>query len=182
MRYSVVLLYFFMNFLCYQNTDYPYGWDMGCPLWVNSSPPSAEYMHQCLGSAMVQIVACRLFDAKTLSKPMPGYFQLDHYEQSSVKYKTFHSLKCIWKFCLPKWRPFCPGGDELNSLAMFCLSHYSAVCKLSCYTCYIVKQTRGMSVMFHFSTDLIQRFLSVYLLKSQYNFSLFSEVLLHLHS
>ena len=26
----------------------------------------------------------------------------------------FHSRKCIWNCRLPKWRPFCPGGDELN--------------------------------------------------------------------
>ena len=26
----------------------------------------------------------------------------------------FHWRKCIWKCCLPKWRSFCPGGDELS--------------------------------------------------------------------
>ena len=43
----------------------------------NSSPPSAAYMPQWVGSALVQIMACRLFDAKPLSKPMLGYCQLD---------------------------------------------------------------------------------------------------------
>ena len=48
----------------------------------NSSPPSATYMHQWIGSALVQIMACRLFSAKPLSKPVLGYCQLDPYEQT----------------------------------------------------------------------------------------------------
>ena len=48
------------------------------PQWVNSSPPpSAAYMRLGIGSALVQIMACRLFGAKPLSKPMLGYCQLD---------------------------------------------------------------------------------------------------------
>ena len=43
----------------------------------NSSPPSAAHMRQWIRTALVQIMACRLFDAKTLSKPMFGYCQLD---------------------------------------------------------------------------------------------------------
>ena len=70
----------------------------------NSSPPRATYMHQWIGSALVQIMACRLFGAKLLSKPMLGYCQLDPQEETSVKlrskYKTFHSRKCIWKYHL----------------------------------------------------------------------------------
>ena len=49
-----------------------------CPEnFVNSSPPSAAYMHQWIGSALVQLMACRLFGAKPLSKQMLGYCQLD---------------------------------------------------------------------------------------------------------
>ena len=44
----------------------------------NSSPPSAAYMCQWIGSTLVQIMACRLFGAKPLSKPMMVYCQLDH--------------------------------------------------------------------------------------------------------
>ena len=43
----------------------------------NSSPPCAAYMHQWLGSALVQIMACHLFSAKPLSKPMLGYCELE---------------------------------------------------------------------------------------------------------
>ena len=40
---------------------------------INSSPPSAAYMRQWIGSALVQIKACRLFGAKPLSKPFLNF-------------------------------------------------------------------------------------------------------------
>ena len=45
----------------------------------NSSPPrsSAAYIRQWMGSALVQIMAWRLFGAKPLSQPILGYRQLD---------------------------------------------------------------------------------------------------------
>ena len=43
----------------------------------SSFPPSAAYMRHWIGSALVQIMACRLFGAKPLSKPMLGYCHLD---------------------------------------------------------------------------------------------------------
>ena len=43
----------------------------------SSSPPSAAYMHQWIESQLVQIMACRLFSSKPLSKPKLGYCQLD---------------------------------------------------------------------------------------------------------
>ena len=42
-------------------------------LFLNSSSASAAYMRQWIGSALVKIMACRLFVAKPLSKPMLGY-------------------------------------------------------------------------------------------------------------
>ena len=53
---------------------------------VDSSPPSVAYMRQLIESALVQIMACRLFDAKPLSKPMLEDCQLDPWEQMSVKF------------------------------------------------------------------------------------------------
>ena len=44
----------------------------------NSSPPSAAYMRQWIGSALVRVMACRLFGAKPLTEPMLTYRQLDH--------------------------------------------------------------------------------------------------------
>ena len=46
--------------------------------YVDSSHASAAYMRQSTGSALLQIMACCLFGAKPLSKPMLGYCQLDH--------------------------------------------------------------------------------------------------------
>ena len=63
------------------------------------------------------VMACRLFGAKPLTEPMLVYCQLVSWEQISVKFEFefyhFHTRKCIWKCRLPKWRPFCPEGDEL---------------------------------------------------------------------
>ena len=64
---------------------------VNCPvqldtILLNSSPPSAAYRRQWIGSALVHIMACRLFGAKPLSKPMLGYCQLDPIEQTSVKF------------------------------------------------------------------------------------------------
>ena len=67
-----------------------------------------------------QVMACHPFGAKPLPEPALAYCQLDSWEQMSVKFEPefyhFHSRKFIWKCQLPKWRPFCPGGDELIGL------------------------------------------------------------------
>ena len=92
---------------------------------INSSPPSATYMRQWTGSSLVQVIACRLFGTKPLPEPMRNDCQLDSWEQISVKFESdfyrFHSRKCNWQCRLPKWRPFCPEGDELKS-SLFVLS------------------------------------------------------------
>ena len=51
---------------------------LGMIYTFNSSPPSAAYMRQWTGSALVQVMACRLFGAKPLPEPMLTYRQLDH--------------------------------------------------------------------------------------------------------
>ena len=75
------------------------------------------YMRQWTGSAFVRVMACHLFGAKPLPEPMLASCQLDSWEQISVKFELefyhFHSRKYVWICCLPKWRPFCPGGGEL---------------------------------------------------------------------
>ena len=55
-------------------------------LSLNSSPPSAAYMRQLIGSALGQIIACHLFGTKSQSEPMLGFYQLDPWEQTSVKF------------------------------------------------------------------------------------------------
>ena len=41
----------------------------------NSSPPSATYMRQWIGSALVLIMACRIFGTKPVSQLLPGICQ-----------------------------------------------------------------------------------------------------------
>ena len=91
---------------------------------VYSSPPSATYVHLWTGSALVQVMACRLFDAKPFPEPMPTSPQLDPWEHTSVKfklkYKTCHAWKCSWSCRL--WngchfvQVFCP-DDVIKTLS-----------------------------------------------------------------
>ena len=61
---------------------------MSCIGFINSSPLSAAYMRQWTASALVQVIACRLFGAKPLPEPMLPHCQLDHWEQTSVKFES----------------------------------------------------------------------------------------------
>ena len=54
-------------------------------MYVNSSPPSATYIRQWTRSALVQVMAYCLFNAKPLPEPMLAYCQLDSWELISVK-------------------------------------------------------------------------------------------------
>ena len=58
----------------------------------NSYLPSAACMHQWIGSALVQIMACRLDGARQLSELMLTYYSMKFY----LKLKYFHSRKCAW--------------------------------------------------------------------------------------
>ena len=40
-------------------------------------PPNGAYMRQCIRLALVEMMACRLFGTKPLSKQVPGYCELD---------------------------------------------------------------------------------------------------------
>ena len=65
------------------------------------SHPSAAYMHQGTGLALVQIMACRMFGTKPLLETTLTYCQLDPQEQSSgkyeAKYEILYSWKCTWE-------------------------------------------------------------------------------------
>ena len=95
---------------------------------VNPSPPSASYMCQWIGSALVQIMAFRLFGTEPLSEPIQGYCQLDSEEQSSVNFNQNTTLYFA-KFHL--WLPFCPGGLELTQwLLLFYHFMYDRLCSV----------------------------------------------------
>ena len=61
---------------------------------INSSPPSAAYMHQPSRSALVQVMTCCLFGTKPFPKPMLAYIPSDSWEHISVKFKF--SLKKMY--------------------------------------------------------------------------------------
>ena len=71
---------------------------------IDASHPSAAYMRRWTGSALVQIMACRLNGVKPLSEPMLTYCQLDLKEHISMKsyfkLNYFHSMRCVWTCCL----------------------------------------------------------------------------------
>ena len=71
-------------------------------------------MCQWIGSALVQIMACRLFGAKPLYKPTLGYCQLDPWGQTSVNFNqniqfSIHEIvsehiACEMAAILSRWR------------------------------------------------------------------------------
>ena len=84
---------------------------------------SIHYMRRWTGSALVQLIACRLFVTKPSPEPMLAYCHLDPWEQISVKIEigilSFSFKKMYLKMsCLSEWWPFGPGRDELTSLMM----------------------------------------------------------------
>ena len=64
---------------------------------LSSSPPSPAYMRRWTGSALLQMMACRLDGTKPLSESILIYCQLDPKECISIKFylkfKYFHSRK-----------------------------------------------------------------------------------------
>ena len=64
--------------------------------FANSSPPSATYILQWIEAALVEIMACRLN------------------QLILIKIQNFSFTKMHPKISSAKWRPFCPGGDELS--------------------------------------------------------------------
>ena len=85
--------------------------------WFNWSSSSDAYVCQWIGSAWVQIMACRLFCTKPLSKLTLGYCQYwklrNKLSQFFIKIQKISFTKMRLKMSSVKWQPSCPGGDEL---------------------------------------------------------------------
>ena len=104
---------------------------------IDSSPFSATYMRQWIESALVQIMACRLFGAKPFSKPMLGYYRLWHvrtkFSETLIKMQRYDSRKFIWKYRLRSGSHLVLGEmgqiklshqyDILSLIAFLILSH-----------------------------------------------------------
>ena len=69
--------------------------------------------------SLVEIMACHLIEDNPLSQPIIVYCQLDHKEHISMKFylkfKRFHSRKCISRCRLQKWQPSWLSLYVLNS-------------------------------------------------------------------
>ena len=79
------------------------------PAYINSFL-SAAYMRRWIGTALLQVKACRLFDAKPSPERMLTYCRFDPREQTSVKFDS----KCNVSSAI--WWSFCPEGEELTAL------------------------------------------------------------------
>ena len=107
-------------------------------LVFNSSPPSAVYMHQWIRSALLQIMACWLFGAKPLSKPMLGYLVINwhHACQDHVIYLPLNFLLNY------------TDKDKLKSLTiLFSLSFYHLKLKCKQYSPVAARYFQGILVL-----------------------------------
>ena len=130
---------------------------------INSSPSCATYMRQWIGLALVEIMACRLFGAKPLSKPMLGYCQLHphssghwsaipwHPCETLIKIQNFSFTKMHLKISSANRRPFCPGGDELMK-ASYCVFQRTQTCNCVSDWKWFLSTGRHIYVNTHFNS------------------------------
>ena len=87
----------------------------------NSSPPSATYMCQWTGSAVLQIMTCHLFGAKPLSKQMLGYCNWtlrDKIQWNFNLNKKIFSDEKAFEYTICKMAAILSRGDELRSYSV----------------------------------------------------------------
>ena len=79
---------------------------------------SGKFAYMQIGSPLVQIMACHLFGAKPLSKPMLGYYQPSgtNFSEIWIAIKTFSFTKMHLKILSAKRQPFCLRLHVLTSL------------------------------------------------------------------
>ena len=87
-------------------------------------------MHKWIGSALVQIMACRLFGTKPLSKTIAGILSIEtlgtNFSEILSKIQNFSFTKMHLNISSAKWQPFCLGTDELTTYThngMLLLTH-----------------------------------------------------------
>ena len=110
--------------------------------FYNSSATSAAYIRLWIRSALAQIMACRLFGTEPLSNTMLGHCQKDPQEQTWVK---FSFTKINLEMSSARWRPFCPGRDELIDIyqsSYHCPGYVYECCVDICFPyCVVVRVT-----------------------------------------
>ena len=102
-----------LEYSCYSTREVNY------PAFFNSSPLSATYMRQSIGSALVQIMACRLFGTKPLSEPILDYHLLELKKQTfseiSIKTQNFWFSKMHLKMLSAKMAAIVSRKNELRA-------------------------------------------------------------------
>ena len=111
-------------------------------IMFNSSPTSATYIYQWIGSALVLIMACCLFSAKPLSMLLPIGPLETNLSEISIKILNFSFMKMHPKISSAKWQPFCPEGDELIVIPPLWL-HFMQLKKILPVSCIIMWHYSG---------------------------------------
>ena len=80
-------------------------------------PHHAAYMRRRTWSALIQVMACRLFGAKPLPEPINAHLLLieplgTNLSENRIEIQKFSFNKMHLKMSSAKWRPFCPRGDD----------------------------------------------------------------------
>ena len=108
-------LFHIMAFVCHDLRSISVDVDI---LWCNSSPPSAAYMHQCIWSALVQIMACRLLAPTHYLNQWWFIVNLPlgtNFSEILIKMQIFSFTKMHLKTSSAKRWPFCPGRNKSTS-------------------------------------------------------------------
>ena len=124
------------------------------PQWVNPSSRTTAYMRQLIGSALVQIMACR--------HQAPG----KNFSEILLKISNFSFNKMHLQMSFAKWRPFCPGGDELMGVSLWRTS-----LPITCN--FVTEGARSIRDVLVYNFDFWQTF------KQMYNWGISSDNLSH---
>ena len=118
---------------------------------VNSSPPSAAYMRQWIGSALVQIMVCRLFGTEPLSKPKllsigPSGTK---FREILIKIQNFSFPKMHLKISSAIWRPFLRNETQSVSDSATWIKMWSLI-KFRCSQWWKCCRNNNSSVLVYF--------------------------------
>ena len=96
-------------------------WRVAC-FNLYSLGPRDAYTRQWSKPLLVQIMACRLFDAKPLSELMLAFYQIyfwTNFNEIRIKIRRFSFKKINWKMSSSNWRSLSLGLKVLTDIALF---------------------------------------------------------------
>ena len=74
---------------------------------INSSPPSAAYIHQWTGSALVKVMACHLYGTKPYVDLLSIVPLGTNISEIWIGIQSFSFMKMHLRMLSVKWQPFC---------------------------------------------------------------------------